>query len=73
MTQGLPDATLADDWASSIAQFGQFELARTPAVRQQGLHTVVDIPVAFEAGVIVMRNSCQPDGLIAGLYFLSAD
>jgi Protein of unknown function (DUF3887) len=73
MIQGLPDTMLADNWASLIAQFGQFESAQTPTVRQQGLHTVVDIPVAFEAGDIVMRVSYQPDGLIAGLYFRNPD
>lgn len=42
-------------------------------MRQHGLHTVVDVPVAFEAGDIVMRISYEADGRIAGLYFLNAD
>jgi hypothetical protein len=72
MTQGLPDTMLADNWASLIAQFGQVESVQEPTVRQHGVHTVVVVPVAFEAGDIVMRVSYQPDGLIAGLYFLNA-
>jgi len=39
-----------------IAQFGQFESAQTPTVRQHGLHTVVDVPFAFEAGDIVLHT-----------------
>jgi hypothetical protein len=72
MAQGLPDTVLADNWASLIAQFGHYESTDTPTVEQQGLHTVVDVPVAFEAGDIVMRVSYEPEGLIAGLYFLNA-
>jgi hypothetical protein len=73
MAQGLPDTMLADNWASLIAQFGHYESTQTPTVEHHGLHTVVDVPVAFEAGDIVMRVSYEPDGRIAGLYFLNAD
>jgi hypothetical protein len=73
MAQGLRDTMLADNWASLIAEFGQYESNQTPTVRQHGLHTVVDVPVAFEAGDIVLRISYQPDGFVAGLYFLNPD
>jgi hypothetical protein len=73
MAQGLPDTMLADNWASLIARFGHYESTQTPTVEQHGLHTVVDVPVAFEAGDIVMRVTYEPEGRIAGLYFLNAD
>jgi hypothetical protein len=73
MTQGLPATMLADNWASLIAQFGQYESHQTPTVRQHGRHTVVDVPVAFEAGDIVMRVSYEPEGCTAGLFFLNPD
>jgi Protein of unknown function (DUF3887) len=73
MQAGLPENTMADNWAYVIAQYGTFESAGAPTVRQHGMHTVVDVAVAFEAGDIVLRVSFEPDGRIAGLFFLGGD
>ncbi|GAB11477.1 hypothetical protein GOARA_073_00090 [Gordonia araii NBRC 100433] len=70
----LPQDSLPDIWAHVVAQFGELESIGDEAyVRTQGIHTVVDLPIEFEAGAMVGRVSYDQQGLVAGLFFLNPE
>jgi hypothetical protein len=73
MAEALPPAKLADTWAAVIGMVGGYERAGEPFVRRQGDYTVVDLPLAFEAGDMVGRVSFHADGKVAGLFVLDAE
>jgi hypothetical protein len=73
MAAALPTAKIADTWAVVVGTVGAYERAGEPFVRRQGDYTVVDVPLAFEAGDMTGRVSFHADGRVAGLFVLPAD
>ncbi|HWG15039.1 MAG TPA: DUF3887 domain-containing protein [Streptosporangiaceae bacterium] len=61
---------LAAAWAQVIGMIGQYERRGTPSVYQAGDHTIVDLPLFFEAGERMGRVSYDRDTRVAGLFFL---
>jgi hypothetical protein len=70
MAEALPLTKLADTWTTVVSMVGAYERAGEPFVRRQGDHTVVDVPLAFEAGDMTGRVSFHGDGKVAGLFVL---
>lgn len=70
MTTALDADQLAAAWAQVIGMVGEYERMGEPLVRQQGDHTVVEVPMHFEAGDMKGRISYRSDGKVAGLYIL---
>jgi uncharacterized protein DUF3887 len=73
MAQALPAAGRADAWAAVVGLVGAYERAGEPSVRRQGDHTVVDVPLVFEAGDMTGRVSFHADGKVAGLFVLDPE
>ncbi|NGN64062.1 DUF3887 domain-containing protein [Streptomyces sp. A7024] len=73
MTAQLPPAGLAAAWAEVIGMAGAYERMGEPRVRQLGDHTVVDIPLEFEAGPMKGRATFSKEGEVSGLFVLSPD
>jgi len=61
---------LATIWARLAGMFGQFEGMGEPVAFQAGDHTVVDVPLSFEAGERTGRVSYDRGGKVTGLFFL---
>jgi hypothetical protein len=73
VSQRLTPTALAAGWAQLIGMVGGFERLGEPRVYQAGDYTVVDVPVACEAGEPIGRISYDRAGRVAGLHFLRAD
>lgn len=73
MAAQLTPAQLGDTWAVVIGAVGAYERAGEPFVRRQGDYTVVDVPLAFEAGDMTGRVSFHADGRVAGLFVLNPE
>jgi len=73
MAAALPAAKLADTWATVVGTVGAYEGPGEPFVRRQGDHTVVDVPLAFEAGGLTGRVAFAADGQVAGLFVLNPE
>lgn len=73
MAEGLPAAGRADAWAAVVGTVGAYERAGEPFVRRLGDHTVVDVPLVFEAGDMTGRVSFHDDGRVAGLFVLDPE
>lgn len=63
---------IADAWTQMVALIGRFERAGEPVLRQLGRHTVVDIPLSFEAGEATGQVTFDQDGTVAGLFIRPA-
>jgi hypothetical protein len=61
---------LAVTWARLAGMVGQLEGTGEPAAFQAGDHTVVDVPLSFEAGERTGRVSYDRGGKVTGLFFL---
>jgi hypothetical protein len=61
---------LAAAWAQVIGMVGRYERRGAPSVYQAGDHTIVDLPLFFEAGERMGRVSYDRDTRVAGLFFL---
>lgn len=70
MRREITPKKLAEGWAQAAAMVGAFERQGEPFVRGADGLTVVDIPLAFEAGDLVGRAAFAADGRIAGLFIL---
>jgi hypothetical protein len=70
MAEQLPVAKLADTWAVVVGTVGAHDRSGEPFVRRQGDYTVVDVPLAFEAGDMVGRVAFDQAGRVAGLFVL---
>ncbi len=70
MAAALTASGLGDTWAQIVAMVGAFERSGEPFARRMGEHTVVDVPLAFEAGDMTGRVAFHPDLRIAGLFVL---
>jgi hypothetical protein len=73
MTAVLPAAKLADTWAMVVGAVGAYERTGEPFARRQGDLTVVDVPLAFEAGDMTGRVALRADGQVAGLFILNPE
>jgi acetyl esterase/lipase len=63
----LDAAGVASAWARVVAMVGTLERMGEPFARQHGDVTVVDVPLAFEAGDLVGRVRYDSAGSIAGI------
>jgi hypothetical protein len=70
MAAALPATKLADTWAMVVGTVGAYARPGEPFARRQGDLTVVDVPLAFEAGEMTGRVALRPDGQVAGLFVL---
>jgi uncharacterized protein DUF3887 len=73
MREAVGADRIADGWTQMAALFGRFERAGEPAMRQLGQHTIVDVPLSFEAGEGTGRVTFDADGRVAGLFLRPAD
>jgi Protein of unknown function (DUF3887) len=73
MAEALPPERLADTWATVVGTVGVYERPGEPFVRRQGDFTVVDLPLAFEAGDMTGRVTFRTDGRVAGLFVLAPE
>lgn len=64
---------LAGVWASVTGTVGAFAGLGRPFARLVGEHTVVDLPMEFEAGEMVGRLAFDQSSKIAGLFVLRPD
>jgi hypothetical protein len=70
MRTQLPLEKLADARTQLWDMVGRYEGAGEPFVRRIGSHTVVDVPLEFEAGSMKGRVAYDQEGRIAGLFVL---
>ena len=68
LTAGLDEAQLVGVWANITGTVGSFERLGEPFARQIGEHTVVDVPMAFEASDMIGRLAFDAVGKVAGLF-----
>jgi hypothetical protein len=68
MSQRLDAKRLADGWARMAALVGAYEGMGEPFAHRVADHTVVEIPLRFEAGEATGRVVFDEDGKVAGLW-----
>ena len=73
MRAQLPVEKLADVRLQLADMVGRYEHANEPFVRRIGKHTVVDVPLEFEAGEMKGRVAYDAAGRISGLFVLNPD
>ena len=73
MRAQLPIEKLDDVRLQLLDLVGAYDSAGEPFVRRIGKHTVVDVPLEFEAGPMKGRVSYDADSRIAGLYVLNPE
>ena len=71
MTSQITVDKLAEGWAMAAATAGAFESQGEPFVRAAEPYTLVDVPLAFEAGDMVGRVAYNDAGQISGLFILT--
>ncbi|MCP1374370.1 alpha/beta fold hydrolase [Dyella lutea] len=70
MSAALPASKLAEVWGTMLpAKAGGFVSGGSPSVTQAGGMPVVQTPLHFAQGALMMRVACQADGSIGGLFF----
>ena len=73
MLAQLPAEKLDDVRLQLLDLVGSYQSAGEPFVRRIGKHTVVDVPLEFEAGPMKCRVSYDQEGRVAGLFVLNPD
>ena len=68
MSQGLDANRLAEGWARMAGLVGAYEGMGEPFAHRVADHTVVEIPLRFEAGEATGRVTFDQDGKVAGLW-----
>ena len=72
--EGLTDEVFGSGQATVAGLVGAYEgISGEPFVRRIGDHTVVDIPLRYEAGDMKGRVAFDPDGKVAGLFILTPE
>jgi hypothetical protein len=66
----LDAAGVAEVWAQITGFIGRFERHGEALAYQAGDHTIVDVPLFFEAGERTGRVSYDRNARVAGLFFL---
>jgi hypothetical protein len=59
---------LASAWARTASLIGRYEGMGEPFAHRAGDHTIVEVPLHFEAGEATVRAVFAPDGEVAGLW-----
>jgi hypothetical protein len=72
MRDGVDAGRLADGWARTVSLIGRFEGMSEPFAHRMGDHTVVEVPLHFEAGEATGRVVFDSDGKVAGLWLRPA-
>jgi hypothetical protein len=68
MREGLDADRLASGWVHTVSLIGAFERMGEPSARAAGEHTIVDIPLYFEAGEANGRVTLDGDAEVVGLF-----
>ena len=68
MSQGLDARRLSESWARMASLVGGYEGMGEPFAHRVVDHTVVEIPLRFEAGEATGRVVFDEDGKVAGLW-----
>jgi hypothetical protein len=72
MREGIDAGRLASGWARTAGLIGRYEGMGEPFAHRAGDHTVVEVPLRFEAGEATGRVIFDDDGQIAGLWLRPA-
>jgi hypothetical protein len=72
MLEGLSASRLADGWVRTSGLIGRYEGMGEPFAHALGEHTIVDIPLHFEAGEATGRVTFDSDGKVVGLFIRPA-
>lgn len=72
MRERVDAGRLAAGWAHTSGLIGEFERMGEPLARSDGEHTIIDIPLYFEAGDANGRVTFDRDGKVAGLFIRPA-
>ncbi len=72
MREGGDAGRLAGGWARTVAMIGRYEGMGEPFAHRVGDHTVVEVPLHFEAGEATGRVIFDDDGKVAGLWLRPA-
>jgi hypothetical protein len=72
MREGGDAARLARGWVQTVGLIGNYEGMGEPFAHQAGDHTVVEVPLRFEAGAATGRVIFDEDGKVAGLWLRPA-
>jgi hypothetical protein len=68
MRERLDADRLASGWAHTASLIGAFERMGEPSARPFGGHTIVDVPLYFEAGDATGRVTFDGDAAVTGLF-----
>jgi len=68
MREAVDANRLAAGWAQTSGLIGEFEQMGAPVARSDGEHTIVDVPLYFEAGDANGQVSFDRDGNVIGLF-----
>jgi hypothetical protein len=72
MREAVDADRLASGWAHTSGLIGQFERMGAPFARSDGEHTIVDIPLYFEAGDANGQVTFDIEGKVVGLFIRPA-
>jgi hypothetical protein len=72
MLEGLSASRLGDGWVRTAGRIGRYEGMGEPFTHPLGEHTIVDIPLHFEAGEATGRVTFDADGKVVGLFIRPA-
>jgi hypothetical protein len=72
MREGGDAGRLASGWAHTVALIGRYEGMGEPFAHRAGEHTVVEVPLHFEAGGATGRVIFDQNGQVAGLWLRPA-
>jgi Protein of unknown function (DUF3887) len=72
MREGGDAARLAGGWAHTVGLIGSYEGMGEPFAHRAGEHTVVEVPLHFEAGEATGRVIFDSGGKVAGLWLRPA-
>jgi hypothetical protein len=72
MLEGLSASRLAGAWVRTAALIGRYEGMGEPFAHALGEHTIVDIPLRFEAGDATGRVTFDANGKVAGMFIRPA-
>jgi hypothetical protein len=72
MLEAVSASRLADGWTRTAGLIGRFERMGEPFARALGEHTIVDLPLHFEAGDATGRVTFASDGKVVGLFIRPA-
>jgi Protein of unknown function (DUF3887) len=68
MLEAVSASRLADGWAQMASLIGRYEGMGEPFAHPLGEHTIVDIPLHFEAGEATGSVTFDTEGMVAGLF-----